>query len=93
VSGFSASKVTNVAYNNYTEEKKFIRRLCKDALLSRNGEFQPGGKSMNDTQKIKIGCVLLLTQIVMLAMTLGFSSLLDRQAERDGIYTIITDGK
>ena len=44
---------------------------------------------MNDTQKIKLGCVLLLAQIVMLAMTLGFNGLLDKQAERDGIYTII----
>ena len=43
--------------------------------------------------QIKLGCVLLLAQIVMLAMTLGFSGLLDRQAERDGIYTIITEGK
>jgi hypothetical protein len=48
---------------------------------------------MTDTQKIKLGFLLLAMQIVMLAMTLGFSSLLDRQAERDGIYTIITDGK
>lgn len=43
--------------------------------------------------QIKVGFILLSAQIVMLAMTLGFSSLLDRQAERDGIYTIITEGK
>lgn len=48
---------------------------------------------MADTQKIKLGLLLLAAQIVMLAMTLGFSGLLDRQAQNDGIYTIITEGK
>lgn len=43
--------------------------------------------------QIKLGFILLAAQIVMLAMTLGFSSLLDRQAQEDGIYTIITEGK
>ena len=41
------------------------------------------------SSQIKLGFILLAAQIVMLAMTLGFSGLLDRQAERDGIYTII----
>ena len=44
---------------------------------------------MTDTQKIKLGLLLLAAQIVMLAMTLGFSGLLDRQAREDGVYTII----
>ncbi len=44
---------------------------------------------MTDTQKIKLGFILLAAQIVMLAMTLGFGSLLDKQAQEDGIYTII----
>lgn len=44
---------------------------------------------MADTQKIKLGIMLLIAQIVMLAMTLGFNGLLDKQAEQDGIYTII----
>lgn len=48
---------------------------------------------MADTQKIKLGLLLLVAQVVMLAMTLGFGSLLDRQAQSDGIYTIITEGK
>ena len=39
--------------------------------------------------QIKLGFILLAAQIVMLAMTLGFSGLLDRQAKDDGIYTII----
>lgn len=43
--------------------------------------------------QIKLGFVLLAAQIVMLAMTLWFNGLLDKQAERDGIYTIITEGK
>ena len=44
---------------------------------------------MADTQKIKLGLLLLVTQVVMFAMMLGFGSLLDRQAQSDGIYTII----
>jgi hypothetical protein len=42
--------------------------------------------------QIKLGCVLLLAQVVMLAMTLGFNGLLDKQAQNDGIYTIIENG-
>lgn len=48
---------------------------------------------MADTQKIKLGLLLLAAQVIMLLMTLGFSNLLDRQAREDGIYTIITEGK
>lgn len=44
---------------------------------------------MADTQKIKLGLLLLAAQIVMLAMTFGFNGLLDKQAKDDGIYTII----
>ena len=44
---------------------------------------------MADTQKIKLGLLLLAAQIVMLAMTLCFNGLLDKQAKDDGIYTII----
>ena len=39
--------------------------------------------------QIKLGIVLLAAQIVMLAMTLGFGSLMDRQAQADGVYEII----
>lgn len=39
--------------------------------------------------QIKLGLMLLAVQIVMLAMTLGFGSLLDRQAQADGVYGII----
>lgn len=42
-------------------------------------------------QQIKLGCLLLIAQLLMLAMTLGFSGLLDRQAQADGIATIITE--
>jgi len=42
-------------------------------------------------QQIRIGITLLVAQLFMLAMTLGFNSLLDRQAQADGIATIITE--
>ena len=42
--------------------------------------------------QIKLGFILLAAQIVMLAMTLGFNGLLDKQAQSDGIYTIIENG-
>ena len=42
--------------------------------------------------QIKLGCILFAAQIVMLFMTLGFSGLLDKQAQNDGIYTIIENG-
>jgi hypothetical protein len=41
--------------------------------------------------QIKFGIVLLIAQLLMLAMTLGFNSLLDRQAAQDGIATIIQE--
>jgi hypothetical protein len=42
--------------------------------------------------QIKLGLLLLVAQVVMLAMTLGFNGLLDKQAQNDGIYTIIENG-
>lgn len=44
-------------------------------------------------QQIKLGCLLLIAQLIMLAMTLGFNSLLDRQAQADSIATIITEAQ
>ena len=41
--------------------------------------------------QIKLGIVLLIAQLLMLAMTFGFNSLLDRQAAQDGIAQIITE--
>lgn len=43
------------------------------------------------SSQIRIGLVLLAAQIIMLAMTLGFHAGMDRQAERDGISTIIQE--
>lgn len=63
----------------------------QDMLFLRSTNGREG--KMADTQKIKLGLLLLAAQIVMLAMTLGFIGLLDRQAREDGIYTIITEGK
>ena len=45
------------------------------------------------SSQIKLGCLLLIAQLLMLAMTLGFHSLLDRQAAQDGIATIITEAQ
>lgn len=42
-------------------------------------------------QQIRIGIALLIAQVAILTMTLGFNSLLDRQAAQDGISTIITE--
>lgn len=42
--------------------------------------------------QIKLGFILLAAQIVMLFWTLGFGNLLDKQAQNDGIYTIIENG-
>lgn len=42
-------------------------------------------------QQIRIGIALLIAQVAILTMTLGFHSLLDRQAQADGIATIITE--
>ena len=42
-------------------------------------------------QHIKIGMVLLLAQVILLAMTLGFKACLDHQAERAGLASIIQE--
>ena len=42
-------------------------------------------------QHIKIGMVLLLAQIILLAMTMAFHAGMDRSAERAGISTIIQE--
>ena len=44
-------------------------------------------------QQIRIGITLLIAQVAILTMTLGFHSLLDRQAQADGIATIITEAQ
>ena len=41
------------------------------------------------SSQIRIGIALLIAQVAILTMTLGFNSLLDRQAQADGIATII----
>jgi hypothetical protein len=46
---------------------------------------------MSDAQKIKIGICLVIAQIVLLAMTMGFRACLDHQAERAGIASIIQE--
>lgn len=43
------------------------------------------------SSQIRIGIALLIAQIAILTITLGFHSLLDRQAQADGIATIITE--
>ena len=44
-------------------------------------------------QQIRIGIALLIAQIAILTMTIGFNSLLDRQAHADGIAAIITEAQ
>ena len=44
-----------------------------------------------NAQHIRIGLVLLLAQLILLGMTLGFQSSMDRAAERDGISNIIEE--
>ncbi len=44
-----------------------------------------------NAQQIKIGITLLIAQIALLTMTLGFHGLMDAQAERDGVSCIITE--
>ena len=41
------------------------------------------------TAQIRIGIVVILAQLILLGMKLGFNSAMDRAAERDGIATII----
>lgn len=45
------------------------------------------------SSQIRIGIALLIAQIAILTMTLGFHSLLDRQAQADGIATIFTEAQ
>jgi len=46
---------------------------------------------MTDTQKIRIGIAVIIAQCILLAITLGFHAAMDRQAEQDGIATIIEE--
>jgi hypothetical protein len=46
---------------------------------------------MTDAQKIKLGIALVIAQICLLALTLGFNALMDHQAERAGISQIIQE--
>lgn len=46
---------------------------------------------MSDAQKIKIGICLVIAQVILLAMTMGFRACLDHQAERAGISQIIQE--
>ncbi len=48
---------------------------------ARRAERRP----MTENAKIRVGMALLAVQILLLAMTIGFRSSLDRQLERDGI--------
>lgn len=48
---------------------------------------------MTDSQKIKLGFILLAAQCILLVMTLGFKACLDHQAERAGIASIITEAE
>ena len=44
-----------------------------------------------NAQQIKVGITLLIAQIALLAMTIGFHGLMDAQAERDGVSGIIME--
>lgn len=48
---------------------------------ARRAERRP----MTENAKVCVGMALLAVQIMLLAMTVGFRSSLDRQLERDGI--------
>ena len=41
--------------------------------------------------QIKMGLAIIIAQLILLGMTLGFQSSMDRSAERDGLSTIITE--
>lgn len=43
------------------------------------------------SSQIRIGIALLIAQVAILCMTIGFNDLLDRQAAQDGIAQIITE--
>ena len=42
-------------------------------------------------QQIKLGCLLLIAQLIMLAMTYSFHSAMDASASRAGLTEIITE--
>lgn len=44
---------------------------------------------MTDTKKIRIAFVLVVAEIILLAMTIGFKAVMDYNADRAGIATII----
>lgn len=46
---------------------------------------------MTDAQKIKLGIALVIAQFCLLALTMGFNALMDHQAERAGIASIIQE--
>ena len=46
---------------------------------------------MTDTQKIRIGIAVIIAQCILLAITFGFHVSMDRQADQDGISTIIKE--
>ena len=47
---------------------------------------------MTESQKLKIGVVLVVVQLCLLALTLGFKTGMDCQAEKAGIAGIIEEG-
>jgi hypothetical protein len=47
------------------------------------------GVAMTDSTKIKVGICLVVAECILLIMTLGFKAVMDAQAERHGIATII----
>lgn len=46
---------------------------------------------MTDSQKLKIGVALLVVQLCLVALTMGFKATMDHQAERVGLSAIITE--
>ena len=42
---------------------------------------------------MKLGFTLLIAQIVLLGMTLGFNAVLDHKAQQDGIAAIIQEAR
>jgi hypothetical protein len=46
---------------------------------------------MTDSQKLKIGVALLVVQLCLVALTMGFKATMDHQAERAGIAAIIQE--
>ena len=46
---------------------------------------------MTDSQKIKIGVALLVVQLCLVALTMGFKAGMDRAADEAGIASIIQE--